>query len=112
MATAQTSKSAKNDKNKSSRSSARASGAQSATGERDENYNLVSVLYHALQGAETLTQYKEDAGEQGDQELADFFEEARGSYVEVAQQAKALLADRLDQEGSGDEDEDEEDDEE
>lgn len=34
------------------------------TGTRDETYDLVSILYHALQGAETYDQYIQDA--QGD----------------------------------------------
>ena len=37
------------------------SSSSSATEERDETYRLVSVLYHALQGAENYTQYAEDA---------------------------------------------------
>jgi hypothetical protein len=39
------------------------------TGTRDEQYNLVSVLYHTLQGAETYEQYLQDAQQAGDQEL-------------------------------------------
>jgi hypothetical protein len=36
----------------------------------DEIYDIVSVLYHALQGAETYEQYIRDAEQRGDQELA------------------------------------------
>jgi len=36
-------------------------------------YDLVSVMYHALQGAETYERYITDARERGDGELADFF---------------------------------------
>ena len=36
------------------------SGEQ-VTGTRDERYNLVSVLYHALQAGETTQQYIQDA---------------------------------------------------
>jgi len=106
MATAQTSKS-NNDRNKKNQSRSSARNTESQTGERDENYNLVSVLYHALQGADTLTQYRRDA--QQDEELAQFFQEAQASYVQVAQQAKQLLAERIEVEDS-DEEEDEEDD--
>lgn len=105
MATAQSSKSTTSDRSKKSQRSG-SRGAASQTGERDENYNLISVLYHALQGAETISQYESDA--QGDEELAQFFEQTRESYVLVAQQAKQLLASRMDvDEDDGEDDEDE-----
>jgi hypothetical protein len=40
-----------------------------STGTPDEHYNLVSVLYHALQGAEIYEEYVEDAEAAGDDEL-------------------------------------------
>lgn len=83
--------------------------SQGQTGERDENYDLISVLYHALQGAETLAQYIRDAQQSGDEELITFFEETKASYVERANEAKQLLAARLEE--SLDEEEDEEDEE-
>ena len=61
------------------------------TGITDSSYNLVSVLYHALQGGWTYAKYIEVAEQEGDQELADFF---RGVYQEDAwraQRAKELL---------------------
>ena len=93
MATVQTSKSSEKQKSPTAR---KGRDTANDTGERDENYNLISVLYHALQGAETVAQYTTDAETTGDEQLAQFFEEARGSYVELAQQAKQLLAARLD----------------
>ena len=85
------------------------------TGETDENYNLISVLYHALQGAETLNQYLRDAQETEDEELISFFEETKSAYIERANEAKQLLASRLeeslDEEDEDEEDEDEEDEE-
>ena len=86
------------------------SGAVLATGERDEVYGLVSVLYHALQGAETYAQYVEDARRSGDDELTEFFEECQDEEVDRADRAKELLATRLDafaDAGEVDEDEDE-----
>lgn len=68
------------------------------TGERDETYNLVSVLYHALQGAETIGTYIRDAERVGDEELAEFFEDTRGEYVALAARARRLLAARLEDE--------------
>lgn len=103
MATVQTSKSA-TDKNKNAQSG-KSQDVESETGERDESYNLVSVLYHALQGAETTLQYQKDAEESGDEQLAQFFQETRGSFAECAQQAKQLLAARLDIDEEDDEDE-------
>lgn len=87
-----------------------ARGAAARTGERDENFDLISVLYHALQGAETISQYLEDAREANDDELLSFFEETREAYIERAAEAKLLLASRL--EGSEDDEEEDEEEEE
>ena len=46
-----------------------------STGTRDGHYNLVSVLYHALQGAENCDTYALDALEAGRDDLATFFRE-------------------------------------
>jgi hypothetical protein len=83
------------------------------TGETDENYNLISVLYHALQGAETISQYLRDAQQAEDEELISFFEETKIAYVERANEAKQLLASRLEEslEDEDDEDDEEEDEE-
>jgi hypothetical protein len=59
-------------------------------------YDLVSVMYHALQGAETDDRYIADAAERGDQELADFFRTVQARYCEIADGAKGLLQARLD----------------
>ena len=61
------------------------------TGTRDEHYNLISVLYHALHGAETIEEYILDAEAAGDERLADFFREAQAMHMEVAKRAKMLL---------------------
>ena len=82
-------------------------GGEAETGERDENYNLISVLYHALQGAQTYSQYIRDARAAGDEELVEFFSEVREEEQDRAERAKELLSARL-----GGEDFDEEDDEE
>ncbi len=62
-----------------------------AIGTRDEHYGLISVLYHALHGAETAEVYAVDAEATGDERLATFFREAQGVHVGVAEQAKGLL---------------------
>jgi hypothetical protein len=65
------------------------------TGTRDEHYNVISVLYHALQGADTCATYLQDAEQAGDQELAQFFREVQGAYRQLADQSKTLLRQRL-----------------
>jgi hypothetical protein len=90
--------------------------SQGQTGETDENYNLISVLYHALQGAETISQYLRDAQQADDEELVAFFEETKTAYIERANEAKQLLVTRLeetlDEDDEDDEDEEDEEDDE
>ena len=64
----------------------------SQTGTDDKMYNLVSVLYHALEGASTYQQYAGDAS--GDSELADFFREAQ-QQQQLAERAKEVLKQQL-----------------
>ncbi len=61
------------------------------TGTRDEHYNLVSVLYHALQGAENCDTYALDAEAAGNERLAGFFREAQVMQSQIAERAKGLL---------------------
>jgi hypothetical protein len=65
------------------------------TGTSDPHYNLVSVLYHALQGAETIDMYVTDAEGAGDKELAEFFRNVKQGYTRTAEQAKQLLVGRI-----------------
>src|SRR4051812_29204854 len=62
-----------------------------ATGTRNEEYNLVSVLYHALHGAETCEMYALDAEPAGDEDLASFFRHVQATHRQVAEQAKGRL---------------------
>ena len=66
-----------------------------ATGTPDEQYDLVSVLYHALHGGETSQQYIDDARKAGDDELAAFVEQVQVEERNRAERAKRLLAARL-----------------
>jgi hypothetical protein len=66
-----------------------------ATGTRDEHYDIVSMLYHALQGAETCATYLQDAEQAGDQEIVQFFREVQGTYRQLADRSKTLLRQRL-----------------
>ena len=69
-------------------------GGESATGISNARYNLVSVLYHALEGGATYDKYIQDAENEGDQELADFFRQVQQEDAQRAQQAKSLLDQR------------------
>jgi hypothetical protein len=71
--------------------------SEQKTGTKDEQYNLVSVLYHTLQGAETCQQYIHDAQQAGDQELVQFVREVQAEDRRRAERAKELLRQRLGQ---------------
>ena len=76
-------------------------GAQNATGTPDATYNLISILYHALQGAETYEQYIRDAQQRGNNDLAQFFQEVQQQDARRAQRGRELLA-RCLQQGQAD----------
>ena len=83
-------------------SAQRSDNSQGDTGTRDITYDLVSVIYHALQGAETTALYIADAEQEGNQELAQFFREAKDDYQRRAERAKQLLTTHLgSQQGRG-----------
>ncbi len=62
---------------------------------KDKDYDLVSALYHNLQGAAHAATYIEDAKEVNDKEVDEFFQEAKKLHNELAERAKKLLASRL-----------------
>jgi hypothetical protein len=62
------------------------------TGTTDVTYNLVSILYYALQGAETYDQYISDAEQKNDKDLARFFRDTKEENQRRADRAKQLLA--------------------
>ena len=64
---------------------------EQTTGTRDEHYNLISVLYHALHGAENCDRYAADAEIAGDERLAAFFRETQTMQTQIAERAKGLL---------------------
>jgi hypothetical protein len=64
---------------------------EQTTGTRDEHYNLISVLYHALHGAENCDRYASDAEISGDEHLVAFFRETQVMHTQVAERAKGLL---------------------
>ncbi len=64
---------------------------EQTTGTRDEHYNLVSVLYHALHGAANCETYALDAAAAGRDDLVTFFREAQVVQAGMAERAKELL---------------------
>ena len=65
------------------------------TGTRNEQYDLVSVRYHTLEGAAAYETYIQDAEKSGDNELRQFFQEVKDQNSQIADRAKNLLAQRL-----------------
>ena len=72
-----------------------AQASTGSTGTTDVTYNLVSILYYALQGAETYDQYISDAEQNNDKDLAQFFRDTKEENQRRADRAKQLLAQRL-----------------
>jgi hypothetical protein len=64
---------------------------EQTTGTRDEHYNLISVLYHALNAADTCERYALDAEAAGDERLVAFFRETQALQSGVAEEAKRHL---------------------
>ena len=62
---------------------------------KDKNYNLIAVLYHSSDNVESLKTYIQDAEQEGDQELADFFGGILENNLKAAQSAKEMLVSRL-----------------
>jgi hypothetical protein len=72
-----------------------AEAGEQVTGTKDENYDVISVLYHCLQAASEVGQYIQDAERNGDRELVDFFRDYQESQRDFAERAKNLLGARL-----------------
>lgn len=69
---------------------------QQATGTSDPTYNVISVVYHALQGAETIQKYLDDPGT--DDELRHYFEQVQAGFRRAADMGKNLLVQRIEHE--------------
>lgn len=65
------------------------------TGASNVEYDLISALYHLLQGNENLTRYEKDARESGDNDCATYFRELRDSQKQVLDRGRQLLGQRL-----------------
>jgi hypothetical protein len=69
---------------------------QQATGTSDPTYNVVSVVYHALKGAETIQDYLDDEGT--DDELRKYFGQVQQGYRRAADMGKQILVQRIEHE--------------
>jgi hypothetical protein len=68
---------------------------QASTGAPNVTFDLVSALFHALDGGSAVQQYIQDAQQAGDNELVQFFQQISQQNRQRAQQAEQLLAQRL-----------------
>lgn len=67
------------------------------TGTRDGLYDLILVLQQALEDCVRYQHFAVDARADGDDEIADFFDELAESDRDIAERGKRLLAARLPQ---------------
>jgi hypothetical protein len=64
---------------------------------KDKNCNLISVLYQS-NNVESLKTYIQDAEQEGDQELVEFFNGILENNLRAAQRAKEMLVPRFQRE--------------
>ena len=69
--------------------------SQGDTGTRNITYDLVSVIYHSLKGAETTAMFIADAEQEKCDECAQFLRETKEEYARRADRAKELLTKHL-----------------
>jgi len=69
-----------------------------STGTRNETYDVISVMYHALQGAENCQTYMLDAK---DGQVRDFFQKALQAQRQLADQGKQILQQCLQKDTGG-----------
>jgi hypothetical protein len=69
-----------------------------STGTRNETYDVISVMYHALQGAENCQTYMRDAK---DGQVRDFFQKALQAQRQLADQGKQILQQCLQKDTGG-----------
>jgi hypothetical protein len=69
---------------------------QQTTGTSDPAFNVISVVYHALQGAETIQKYLDDAGTS--EELRTYFQQVQQGYRRTADMGKNLLVELIEHE--------------
>jgi hypothetical protein len=71
---------------------------QQQTGTRNETYDVIAILYHALQGAENCQTYLRDAQ---DGQIRDFVQHALQTQRQLADQGKQVLEQCLGKDSGG-----------
>jgi hypothetical protein len=66
-----------------------------SAGTKDKNFDLISTVYHALQGCSACDTYINDAEQAGDEELANYFKGVKKQYHELAELGQSMLIGRL-----------------
>ena len=69
-------------------------GSEQLTGISDAVLDLSSVFYHAAEGSGVYANYIDDAAQEDDTELVEFFKELQEQDAWRAQKAKALISRR------------------
>ena len=69
-------------------------GSEQLTGLSEAEFDLTSVFYHAAEGKQVYTKYIDDAAQEGDTELVEFFKELQEQDAWRAQEAKSLIGRR------------------
>ena len=67
-------------------------GMNAGSAVSDPTYDLISVMYHTLQGCQTYERYAQDAEQAGQQDLAQFFRETGQQFERCAERGRQLLA--------------------
>jgi hypothetical protein len=65
------------------------------TGTKDKDYNIIWFTEQSLSNALRLESYIQDAENDGDDELAEFFRRAQGASRKGGEQGKELLKKRM-----------------
>ena len=71
--------------------------AEAQTGTPNQEYDLISIIYHSLQSAWVCNMYIQDANISDDRELIEFFQQVKEQNCQQAEQAKKLMAQRMSQ---------------
>jgi hypothetical protein len=82
-----------NQANRSERGGTQSQGAGQAV--PDVEYDLISLIYHNLEGVQASGRYASDAVEAGEDDLAQLFQHAQQTYLEQADRARAVLRQRI-----------------
>jgi hypothetical protein len=62
---------------------------------KNKDYDLISIIYNASQAAEICNKYMQDAQQEGDKDIEQFFEQVRETNANLVQRGTELLKNRL-----------------